>query len=100
MATIGMNPSGRSRSGREQMPTPVRRLPLEAGEISCPQRGTLAARHCFACSWFAGAKLEGTEPAIRCAFWRSAVIERPGPLGARLARAWHPEFFGPDLPEG
>jgi hypothetical protein len=66
----------------------VRRLPLEAGEVSCPQRGVLAARRCLACSWFVGAELVGPNPVIRCAFWRSAVVERPGPLGVRLAQAW------------
>lgn len=66
----------------------TRRLPIESGEVACPQRGALAARRCFACSWFVGAELQGTEPAIRCGFWRQLIVEEPGPLGLRLARAW------------
>ncbi len=65
-----------------------RRLPIEVGEVACPQRGALAARRCFACSWFGGAELDGTVPAIRCGFRRGLVVDDPGPLGLRLARAW------------
>jgi hypothetical protein len=66
----------------------TRRLAIESGAIACPQRGALAVGHCFACAWFAGVDLGGAEPAIRCGFWRQLTIDRPGPLGPRLARAW------------
>jgi len=92
MVTVGSGPGAEGRAvGRGDPRTPVRRLPLQAGEVSCPQRGVLAARRCLACSWFVGAELEGANPVIRCAFWRAAVVERPGPLGVRLAHAWLPE---------
>lgn len=80
---------GGDRGGQAAALGHARRLPIEAGEVACPQRGVLAARCCLSCGWFRGAELEAPLPVIRCGFWRAAVVERPGPLGLRLARAWH-----------
>ncbi len=92
MNAVGPGPAGGS-GGRRRTPDLrfVRGLPIEAGEVACPQRGVVAARCCFACTWFAGAELDGPEPAMRCAFLRQLVVEEPGPLGLRLARAWRRE---------
>jgi hypothetical protein len=101
MVTVGSGPGAEGRAvGRGDPRTPVRRLPLEAGEVSCPQRGVLAARRCLACSWFVGAELEGPNPVIRCAFWRALVVDRPGSLGVRLAQAWRPEPRDEGRPQG
>lgn len=98
-----MNASGsssRERSGQAAALGHARRLPIDGGEVPCPQRGVLAARCCLNCVWFRGAELEAPLPVIRCGFWRAAVVERPGPLGVRLARAWQGSCPGDDPLEG
>ncbi|HWP62526.1 MAG TPA: hypothetical protein VNO86_03550 [Candidatus Binatia bacterium] len=85
----GMEERSEPGPGRRRAPLQAtRRLPIDCGEVACPQRGVVAAGRCFACAWFVAAELEGIEPAIRCGFWRQLTVDRPGPLGPRLARAW------------
>lgn len=102
MNAAGSTSRDRAGNGRGQAAAlaHARRLPIEAGEVACPQRGALAARCCLSCGWFRGAELDAPVPAIRCGFWRAAVVERPEPLGLRLARAWHGRDSSSDPVEG